>query len=155
MMRFRLVLFLWLPGLGLASVFDTPELQVAPSPSKPVTVHLANGIRVLDSDLSPTGPLAALLVAGPSGAEEVRFWKIDQQQPVKVWDVPSGLTGQSLAWHPRGDSFFVSGVRGQQYLIFKVETKRGVWTSRQIYSSRHWCPAKVSRRSITSAESIG
>jgi hypothetical protein len=134
--RLPVLLLAVLPALGLGSVFDRPELQVAPSPSAPVQIRLANGVRVTDFDVSPTGPLVALLASDPAGTQEIRFWSIDQAQPAKVFDIPAGLSGRSLAWHPSGETLFLSGVEGQQYAIFKVEKSNGTWAARRIYVSR-------------------
>src|ERR1035438_9895549 len=63
MMRLSLLLIAVLPALGLGSVFDDPELQVAPSPSAPVQIRLA-GVRVIDSEVSPTPPWRSALGLG-------------------------------------------------------------------------------------------
>jgi hypothetical protein len=136
-MRLPFLLLAVLPALGLSSVFDDPELQVAPSPSGPVQIPLAAGVRVIAFDVSPTGPLVALLVSNPTGSQEIRFWSINQAQPLKVFDVPAGFSARSLAWHPLGDAVFLWGAQGQQYGIFKVQKKDGNWVARRIYGSRH------------------
>src|ERR1022692_937128 len=136
MMRLSLLLIAVLPALGLGSVFDDPELQVAPSPSAPVQIRLA-GVRVIDSEVSPTGPLVALLVSNPAGSQEIRFWGINSAQPLKIFDVPADFSARSLVWHPSGDALFLSGAQGQQYAIFKVDKKNGNWAARRIYGSRH------------------
>jgi hypothetical protein len=136
MMRLPLLLIAALPALGLGSVFDAPEHLVAPSPSAPVQIRLADAFRVIDSDVSPTGPLVALLVSNPTGSQEIRFWSIGQAQPTKVLDVPAGFSARSLAWHPLGDALFLSGAEGQQYAISKVEKRNGNWVARRIYGSR-------------------
>lgn len=140
-MRLPLLLVAMLPALGLGSVFDTSELHVAPSPSAPVQVRLPEGVRVIDSDVSPTGPLVALLVATPGGSQEIRFWNIGPAQPAKAFDVPAGLSAQSLAWHPLGTALFLSGVQGPQYSIFVVENKNGNWAARRIYNFTPGDPA--------------
>jgi len=128
--------FLTLPLLMAASVFDEPELQVTPSPSQPAQIRLADGISVIDSAVSPVGPIAALLVSIPTGAQEILFWNIGQPEPTKVSDAPGGFSGRTLAWHPRGDAIFLAGTLGREYVIFKVERKNLTWTWRRIYSSR-------------------
>src|SRR5258708_3604729 len=127
---------LLVPTLTLASIFDAPELKVAPSPTDARQIHLAAGIRILDTDASPAGPIVALLLQNASGAQEIQFWNLDQAQPAKVWDVPAGLTARALAYHPLGDSLFLVGTQSQQYVIVKVENRNGAWTSHQVYSSR-------------------
>ncbi|MGO9256627.1 MAG: DUF3160 domain-containing protein [Bryobacteraceae bacterium] len=136
-MRLPLLLTAVLPALGFGSVFDGPELQIAPSPSVPVQVRLAAGVRAIDSEVSPTGPLVALLVSNPSGSQEIRFWGINQEQPLKVFDVPAGFSARSLAWHPLGGALFLLGAQGQQYAIFKVEKTNGNWVAQRIYGSGH------------------
>jgi len=136
MMRLPFLLIAMLPALGLGSVFDTPELRVTPSPAAPVQIRLAAGVRVIDYDVSPTGPLVALLLSNPAGSQEIRFWSIGQPQATKALDVPAGLSARSIAWHPAGDALFLLGVQGQQYSISKVERKNGNWAARRIYGSR-------------------
>jgi hypothetical protein len=136
MSHFRPYFVLLLPALGAAGIFDAPELKVAPSPTQARQIHLAAGIRVVDTDVSPAGPAVALLLQNASGAQEIQFWNLDQAQPAKVWDVPTGLTARSLAFHPLGDSLFLVATQSQQFVIVKVEKKSGAWTSHQIYTSR-------------------
>src|ERR1039457_6532156 len=136
MSHFRPFFVLLLPALGAAGIFDAPELKVAPSLTQARQIHLAAGIRVIDTDVSPAGPAVALLLQNASGAQEIQFWNLDQAQPAKVWDVPTGLTARSLAFHPLGDSLFLVATQAQQFVIVKVEKKSGAWTSRQIYTSR-------------------
>src|ERR1035438_576946 len=80
MNRSALLFPLLLPLLTMASVFDAPELRVAPSPAQAAQIHLAPGTRVVDSDVSPAGPRVALLVADAAGARQVVFWEIGQPQ---------------------------------------------------------------------------
>src|ERR1035438_2457117 len=108
-MRLLFLLVSALPAIGLGSVFDAPEPEVASSPSGPVQVRLPNDVRVIDSDVSPTGPLVALLLSN-----EIRFWKIGDAQPAKVFDVPAGFNARSITWHPAADVLFLSGSQGQQ-----------------------------------------
>ena len=129
-------LCLSLPSLFAASIFDKPELRVARSPERPRQIALPAGVRVLDYDVAPTGPVAALLIANAAGGREVQLWDANQAQPVKAWEVPASLQARSLAWHPGGNAFFVSGQQEQQWAIFKVEQAAGVWRGRQIYASR-------------------
>ena len=135
-MRIPFLLIALLPALGFGSVFDAPELQITASPAGPVQIRLPDGVRVIDCDVSPTGPLVAMLVANPAGSQEIRFWNIGQAQPTKVFDVQADFSARSLAWHPLGTALFLSGVRGPQYLILKIEKKNGNWVGRQIYGSR-------------------
>src|SRR5260370_6154621 len=132
----RPLLPLLLPTLAMASIFDAPELKVAPSPTEPRQIHLAAGIRILDTDVSPAGPIVALLLQNASGAQEIQFWNLDQAQPAKIWDVPAGLTARALAYHPLGDSLFLVGMQSQHHVIVKLEKNNGAWISHQVYSSR-------------------
>ena len=127
-MRLTALLF---PSLVLASVFDVPELPVAPSPDGPTQIVLAAGTKVVDFDVSPAGPRVALLVSNASGAAEVVSWKIGGTTTTRLWALPTGFSARSLAWHPLANAFFVSG----PHAIFKVEDKAGVWTARQIYTT--------------------
>src|SRR6266567_922938 len=132
----RPLLILLLPTLALTSIFHAPQLHVAPSPTEPRQIHLAAGVRILDTDVSPAGPTVALLLQNASGAQELQLWNLDQAQPAKVWDVPAGLSARALAYHPLGDSVFLVGMQSQQYVIVKLEKRNGAWTSRPVYTSR-------------------
>ena len=91
-----------LPLICAASVFDAPELRVNPSPALSARIHLAPGVRVLDFDVSPSGPRVALLTTGSAGAREVLLWDIGQPQPAKIWSLPAGFAARSMVWHPHG-----------------------------------------------------
>jgi hypothetical protein len=78
----RLALLAALPLLVSGSVFDTPELQIKPSPAQAVQIRLPDGLRVIDCDVSPAGPLVALLVSEPAGPRKIRLWNIGTGQPV-------------------------------------------------------------------------
>jgi len=135
-MRLFLPLIAALPALGLGSVFDAPEPRVASSPSAGAQIRLPAGVRVIDSDVSPTGPLVALVVSNPAGSQEILLWSIGAAQTTKALDVPAGFSAQSIAWHPLGDVLFLSGAQGQQYAILKAEKKNGNWPVRRIHLSR-------------------
>jgi hypothetical protein len=136
MMRLAFLLAVVPPALGLGSVFDASELRVSPSPAAPAQIRLSAGVRAIDFDVSPTGPLVALLVSNPAGSQEIGFWSIGQTQLTKALDVPAGFSARSIAWHPLGDALFLLGVQGQQYSISKVERKDGNWVARRIFVSR-------------------
>jgi hypothetical protein len=129
------LLALLLPSLLLGSVFDVPELRVAPSPEQPAQIPLAEGVKVVDFDVSPAGPTVALLLQNPSGTGEIGFWNIGESRIATAWLAPAGFTARSLAYHPQADSLFVAGTRAHDYAIFKIENKNGAWTSREIHSS--------------------
>src|ERR1017187_7101079 len=117
MNRFAMLCPLLLPLISMASVFDAPELRVAPSPAQAAQIRLAPGTRVVDSDVSPVGPRVALLLADAAGARQVVFWDIGQPRTSKIWDVPAGFAARSIVWHPQADALFLSGQRGQQWVV--------------------------------------
>jgi hypothetical protein len=135
MTRLAVLLATLLPGLGLASVFDAPELRVAPSPTEPRQIHLAAGVRVVDFDVSPVGPTVALLVENPSKAQEIQLWNLDQPQPAKAWDGPRSFTAwrspQGSSSHPRRESRVNTGPsarmsRPQRMAWRRANTKRSL-----------------------------
>jgi hypothetical protein len=126
---------LLLPSLLFASVFDAPEVQVTPSPAQPAQLLLPDGMKVVDFDVSPTGPTVALLLQNATGAEEISFWNIGDPAIAKAWTAPAGFNVRSLAYHPLGTALFVVGARAHDYAILKIEKKNGVWTSREIHTS--------------------
>jgi len=104
-----LVVALLAPISWAASVFDKPELRTATSPGEARRITLPAGARVVDSDVSPAGPTAALLVLQAAGTREILFWDVRQPQTTKGWDVPAGFAARSLAWHPEGKALFLAG----------------------------------------------
>jgi hypothetical protein len=108
---------------------------VASSPTQSAQILLAAGAKVVDFDVSPAGPVVALLVQNPSGAEEICFWNIGDPGITKAWAVPTGFNARSLAWHPLGESLFVAGARAHDHAILRIEKKNDAWTSREIHSS--------------------
>lgn len=138
-MRKFVALFLLPAAIFAASVFDAPELRVAPSPRAPAQIHLASGMRVLDFDVSPAGPRVALLAAQPSGAREVLFWDIGQPKPDKIWDLPAAFAARSIVWHPQAGALFLAGQEGTQpgarYVIVRLEKSPSGWSSHQVYAS--------------------
>lgn len=136
-MRLSVLLIPLLPALAFGSVFDAPELRVAPSPAAFAQIRLAGGVRVIASDVAPTGPLVALLASNPAGSQEVLFWTIGTAKTAKALDIPPGFSAQSIAWHPLGAALFLSAAQGQQYAILRAEAKNGNWSVRRIYVSRH------------------
>ena len=134
-MRKSLAILLLPAAIYAASIFDAPELHVAPSPATPAQIHLPAGMRVLDFDVSPVGPRVALLAAEPSGARQVLFWDIGRPKPEKIWDLPAAFTARSIAWHPQGGTLFLAGQQGAEYVIVRLSSSRGVWSSQKVYAS--------------------
>jgi len=135
MNRPALLSLLLLPLIAAASVFDAPELRVAPSPAQAAQLHLPAGTRVLDSDVSPAGPQVALLVADAAGARQVLSWEIGQPQTSTLWAVPVAFAARSIVWHPQAGALFLSGQREGQWVIVKLEQVSGAWKDKPVYSS--------------------
>src|ERR1035438_6628726 len=131
-MRLLFLLVSALPAIGLGSVFDAPEPEVASSPSGPVQVRLPNDVRVIDSDVSPTGPLVALLLSN-----EIRFWKIGDAQPAKVFDVPAGFNARSITWHPRPMSSFFPDLRDSSTRSSGLTRKMGLGSAEDLRVQSH------------------
>ena len=122
-------------GVSYPGAFDTPELQVAASPHEMCSLALGSGEKPVDTDVSPLGAEAVVVVQLSSGGYAVRFWRLDGSRPVSEWSVPKDFTPRAIAWHPRGDRFFLVGTQGGQYTIARVGKVSGSWQMKIVYRS--------------------
>lgn len=123
-------------GIAVAGVFDTEEVQVAPSPSEVRYLDFKESERIVDFDVSRIGPKTAALVQGPAGASRVVFWEIGSLRSHSEWAVPKEFTFRALAWHPLGRSFFLAGTHGSDHVIARVDDRGGSWAPQIIYRTR-------------------
>jgi hypothetical protein len=126
------------PGVT-AGLFDAGEVQVAASPHEVRTLALRETAKPVDFDVSPAGPEVALVVREASGKHRVDFWKIDTPQDRQAnggWDVPRDLIPRSIAWHPLGSGFFLTGTQGGQQVIMRVTRSGNAWQGSIVYRSK-------------------
>lgn len=135
-MKSRCLLFLLAAIMPLCadSVFDLPELRVSPSPAQASRVTLPGGLRVLDFDVSPSGPTVALLVSNGAGARSVMLWSIGRSGLESALEIPSAFAARSIVWHPEGRGFFLAGPNGPRHVIMFHAMGARIGP-REIYSS--------------------
>ena len=118
-------------------VFDFPEITIFPSPADPQSVLLAGIEKVIDYDVSPAGPLVALLIKGTDQSYLIKFWKIGENTLTECWTTPAGYIPTAIAWHPLGEEIFVIAIKDAKYHILKIEKRKNNWKSRGIFSSTY------------------
>ena len=121
--------------LAFAGNFDLKEQVVSPSPQQPRSIQFPAAEKVIDFDISPAGPEAAILIRDAQSASKVVFWKIDKGTDTKSWNVPAGFVPRGIVWHPVIRRFFLSGLQGAQYIIMAVTEKDGAWVTKTVYKS--------------------
>jgi Protein of unknown function (DUF3160) len=118
------------------SLFSSPALPVAPSPADARQLALAPGERVMDLDVSPTGPNAALLLRTARGGTYVTLWHISTGKRERLWSVPAGLRAQSLAWHPRAGTLFLLGRQANESVIIRLRRTEAGWEPKIIFRDK-------------------
>ncbi|MCE5244946.1 MAG: DUF3160 domain-containing protein [Syntrophobacteraceae bacterium] len=123
-------------GSAVAGVFDLEEVQVSPSPQETRFLEFKNTEKVLDFDVARTGPRAAILVKTQAGGCKVVFWDIGASRVAGEWNVPGEFGFRALAWHPLGTGLFLSGTRGAECVIARVDERGESRDLQVIYKSR-------------------
>lgn len=119
------------------SPFDFAEPNVERSALEAKTLKLAEGEAVIDFDVSPINPEAAILIKLANGNQKIVFWKIglkDKDGIDKTWEVPAGYSLSSIAWHPLGSKlFFMATHSGQQEILI---TDSASWKPTAIFKTK-------------------
>jgi hypothetical protein len=123
-------------GEAVAGVLDLDEIVVAQSPSEVKFLDFKESEKIVDFDVARSGPRAAVLVQDGSGGSRVVFWDIGAPRSTTQWAVPKGFGFRSLAWHPRGGCFFLSGSQGAEHVIARVDGEGDARSFRIIHKTR-------------------
>lgn len=110
-----------------AGPFDDAEPEVAPSPREAQALTLDPGEAVVDFDVSPTRPEAALVLKG-----KILFWQIGGA--TRSVALPGDLKVSAISWHPLGRSLFLLATRGNQQEI--LQTPDASWAPTTLYRSK-------------------
>lgn len=116
-----------------AGVFDLGEIPVSPSPSEAAIIEFRESEKILDFDVARGGLEAAVLVQDAAGGSKIVFWNIGSPGSAGEWIVPKGFIFRSVAWHPLGGIFFLSGLHGGEHVIARVDRRGDTHTFRMIY----------------------
>jgi hypothetical protein len=119
----------------LKGVFDFPELTITPSPASAQSIKLDGVEKIIDYDVSPTGPLTAALVKVTGSTYSIKFWKIGDKNFTDCWIAPEGVVPTAIAFHPLGEELFVIAVKEGKYSILRIEKVNNIWVSKSIFSS--------------------
>jgi hypothetical protein len=119
----------------IKGVFDIPEVNVSKSPSKPSSISFPGDEKVIDFDISPSGPFAAVLVENVNKTASIKFWNIGDKDFFDEFIISVGFRVKSIAWHPLANSLFIVAVKDNKNHILRVEKAGKSWTCKTIYSS--------------------
>lgn len=118
------------------SIFADPQPTLIRSPAKPVALPLQDGESVQDSDVSPLGPEAALIVRSTVPANRtpnrIVFWDMASGAQRSILPPPD-LRPVSLVYHPLGKDIFLLVQDGAAYKILKTAT--AAWAPTVVYQS--------------------
>jgi len=115
-------------------MFSTPQAEVIASPAQEVNLKLEKGEVVVDSDVAPDRPEAALIVKNSLGKYRLLFWNIKAGN-ISSLMIPDTITLASIVYHPNGNLVFLMGKEGKKYVILK--TALSIWNPAVIYSSNN------------------
>ncbi|MGZ3743722.1 MAG: DUF3160 domain-containing protein [Pseudobdellovibrionaceae bacterium] len=136
-----LLLLMALSGLNdfaAASPFDFQESAVETSPQNEKSLKLEKDEVVVDFDVSPIRPEAAVVIKDSTGKQKVLFWNFGPQnadRADRAIDVPSELTLSAITWHPLGHALFFLAMKGNEQEILK--TPSDSWKSTLLYRSKN------------------
>ena len=119
------------------SVFQLPEIQVAPAPEEPRTLELPAGERLMDFAVSPSGPEVAILNRSAAGYARVLLWKIASGQTVTIWEPDGRFSPRAIAWHPAARALFLMGASGSGSAIVRLEGTSAGWKPATIFRSKN------------------
>lgn len=118
------------------SPFDFSENNVDPSPLAAEALKLQQGERVIDFDVSPVRPEAAIIVRSESGKQRILFWMIGSGNTAvssRAIDVPPDVTLSAIAWHPLAKSLFLMTKSSKQHEILRTPAES--WYPTIVYRS--------------------
>jgi hypothetical protein len=118
------------------SLFSSPVAQVAPSPSDARQMPLAAGESVIDLDVSPSGPIATILVRSSNNSARIVLWNIASGKSESIWTVPADVQARSVTWHPAAQSLFLLATQGTESVILRLDEAGAAWKSQVIFHSR-------------------
>jgi len=131
-----LLLPLILSGLSAfaASPFDFQEIAVETSPQNEKSLKLEKDEVVVDFDVSPIKPEAALVIKGTNGKQKLLLWNFAGNTADKAIDVPSEFTISAITWHPLGQGLFFLATKGNEQKILKGPTDS--WKPTTLFHSK-------------------
>jgi hypothetical protein len=116
-------------------VFDIPELYVAQSPAKEMSVLLKPSESVVSFDISPAGLIVAAVISDESN-NYIKLWKIDQDDFFETINIPDSITPGTISWHPHANAFFITANTDGRHSIIRYDKEGAEWSTEVIYSSK-------------------
>ncbi len=127
-------LYTCLPLIAYAG--EDNELYLQPSPDAPRVLQLSAAESVLDTDVSPSNPVAAVLVR-TAKSQILRFWNFSDNRITASVPIPTDVKVGAIAWHPRGEWLYATTHLGNDWQIVRLA-----------HDAKEWRPAVLYRASV-------
>lgn len=124
-------------ALAATSPFDFSEVLIETSPSSEKSLKLNKDEVVIDFDVSPIRPEAAIVVSGSAGKQKLLFWNIGVQNAnaaQRSVEIPADTIVSAIAWHPLGQALFLIATKGKEQEILKSPTDS--WKPTSVYRTK-------------------
>jgi hypothetical protein len=118
--------------------FDFSEITVETSPSSEKSLQLIKDEVVVDFDVSPIKPEAALVITTSTGKQRLLFWNIGAQKAdaaQRSIEIPTDTTVSAIAWHPLGQALFLIANKGKEQEILRSPSE--LWKPVTLYRSKN------------------
>ncbi|MES2823999.1 MAG: DUF3160 domain-containing protein [Pseudomonadota bacterium] len=118
------------------SPFDFAENNVESSPTEAKTLHLGKNETLVDFDVSPIRPQAAIVIKTTEGKQKLIFWLMGTKDGTlenSALEIPGDVNINAITWHPLGKSIFLLATKNnqQEILINSIQS----WAPKSIYRS--------------------
>lgn len=124
------VAFFNLTGSAIAA--ENAELRVNPSPSDHRILQLASAESVLDTDVSPSRTVTAVLIRSAE-SQSLRFWDYAANKIVADIKLPSDIKVGAIAWHPHDEGLYAIQHKGNDWQIVKLANNATEWKPTVVY----------------------
>lgn len=114
-------------------IFDIPEIIVEPSPLSAQALTLNGNETVIDYDVSPAGPVTAVILKRPTGYS-LKLWKIGENSFSDSCSL-AGFEPTAIAWHPKANSLFLIAEKDHKSHVLRVEKRTSSWAVKSIFST--------------------
>lgn len=101
------VFFLAFFSSDVFALFDeNSKPYVKTSPQTPQKWQPLADEKIIDFDVSPLSPEAAIIVKNKTGDERVVFWDFSESASTQTWQIPKGVELSLVVWHPLAQQVF-------------------------------------------------
>lgn len=121
-------------GCFQAKAGELEEINVMPSPAEQKVLSLSPNESVIDTDASPKGALAAILVRIKE-TQTMRWWNFVDNKITLSQNIPTDQKITAIAFHPQGQYLYAIEQQGQKWLIVRQSVAASSWQPEILYSS--------------------